>query len=87
MPSRLDLEDRYCRLVKSEGVLVSIYSDAHSIYDFSNLRYGIGQARRGWLEAPDILNTRPINALLALLRAAPQAVSPALTASSGERRH
>jgi DNA polymerase (family 10) len=85
-PSRLDLDDSYCRLAKSEGVLVSINSDAHSIYDFSNLRYGIGQARRGWLEAPDILNTRPINALRALLRVAPQAAAAALPASSGECR-
>lgn len=89
-PSRLDLDDSYCRLAKSEGVLVSINSDAHSIYDFGNLRYGIGQARRGWLEAADVLNTRPINALRALLRAtakpAPQASPPVLPASSGEHR-
>jgi DNA polymerase (family 10) len=49
-------------------VLVSIASDAHSALDFTNLSYGIGQARRGWLEKRDVLNTRPIEELLALLR-------------------
>lgn len=69
-PSRLDLDDNHCRLAKREGVLVSINSDARGVDDFGNLRYGIGQARRGWLEAPDVLNTRPLGALRTLLRAA-----------------
>ena len=45
-PERLDLLDIYCHIAKTEGVLVSINSDAHSINDFDNLIYGIGQARR-----------------------------------------
>src|SRR5665647_622781 len=44
-PERLDLLDTYCQMAKEEGVLVSINSDAHSTFDFANLRYGIGQAR------------------------------------------
>lgn len=66
-PERLDLEDRYCRSAHAEGVLVVIDSDAHSRYDFSLLDYGIGQARRGWLEAADVLNTRALPALRRLL--------------------
>ncbi len=59
-PERLDLLDVHCRLAKEEGVLVSINSDSHSVHGFANLRYGVGQARRGWLEAGDVLNTRPL---------------------------
>ena len=68
-PQRLDLLDTYCRMAKEEGVLISINSDAHSVVDFVNLRYGVGQARRGWLEKDDILNTRSLSALRKLLRA------------------
>ena len=37
-------------------------------FDFSNLRYGVDQARRGWLEKDDVLNTRPLAALRRLLK-------------------
>jgi len=67
-PERLDLLDSHCQSAKEEGVLVSINSDAHSTFDFSNLRYGVGQARRGWLEKTDVLNTRPLAALRKLLK-------------------
>ena len=67
-PERLDLSDVYCNMAKSEGVLISIASDAHSVLDFANLRFAVGQARRGWLEAPDVLNTRPLAKLRPLLR-------------------
>lgn len=67
-PDRLDLLDTHCQMAKEEGVLVSINSDAHSRFDFSNLKYGVGQARRGWLEKDDVLNTRPLIALRRLLR-------------------
>ena len=67
-PDRLDLLDSQCQMAKEEGVLVSINSDAHSTFDFSNLKYGVGQARRGWLEKNDVLNTRPLAALRRLLK-------------------
>jgi len=67
-PERLDLLDSHCQMAKEEGVLVSINSDAHSTFDFSNLRYGVGQARRGWLEKDDVLNTRSLAALRSLLK-------------------
>jgi DNA polymerase (family 10) len=68
-PERLDLLDTHCQLAREEGVLVSINSDAHSALDFDNLRYGVGQARRGWLEKRDVLNTRKLPALRKLLAA------------------
>jgi DNA polymerase (family 10) len=67
-PDRLDLLDTYCQLAKEEGVLISINSDAHSVLDFNNLRFGVGQARRGWLEKDDVLNTRALHILRTLLR-------------------
>jgi DNA polymerase (family 10) len=60
---RLDLTDTACLAAKHAGVKVVISSDAHSTRGFSSLRYGIGQARRGWLEAADVLNTRPLKQL------------------------
>ena len=66
-PSRLDLTDVHCRMAKDEGALVSLDSDAHSVHDLDDLRFGIGQARRGWLEARDVANTRPLKELRALL--------------------
>lgn len=67
-PIRLDLVDIDCQMAKEEGVLVSINSDAHSVLDFGNLRYGVGQARRGWLEKSDVLNARSLRALRPLLK-------------------
>jgi DNA polymerase (family 10) len=64
---RLDLPDVYCRMARAEGVLVSINSDAHSVQDFQNLSLGVGQARRGWLEKKDVLNTRSLEELRKLL--------------------
>ena len=48
-------------------MLVAINSDAHAREDFAHLRLGIGQARRGWLAAADVLNTRPLPELRRLL--------------------
>ncbi len=67
-PERLDLLDTHCRMAKEAAVLVSINSDAHTIADLANLKYGIGQARRGWLEKEDVLNTLPLNEVRRLLK-------------------
>jgi DNA polymerase (family 10) len=55
-------------MAKEAGVLVAINTDAHSVAEFGQLRYGIGQARRGWLEKKDVLNTLPLNELLKLVK-------------------
>jgi len=55
-------------MAKDEGVLVAVNSDAHDTGEFMNLRYGIGQARRGWLARADILNARSLTELLPLLK-------------------
>jgi DNA polymerase (family 10) len=67
-PDRMDLSDVYCQAAKAAGVLISIGSDSHRTTEFDFLRFGIGQARRGWLEKKDVLNTRPLKELRALLR-------------------
>jgi len=66
-PERLDLTDTHCQMAKEQGVLVSINTDAHSVLDFDNLRFGVGQARRGWLEKSDVVNTRSLRELKPLL--------------------
>jgi len=66
-PDRLDLHDIHCQMARDEGVLVCINSDAHSTLDFAHLKYGIGQARRGWLEPGSVLNTLRLNDLKKLL--------------------
>lgn len=67
-PQRLDLDEYYCRMAHDEGVMVSINSDAHAEQNFDFLQYGIDQARRGWLEKADVLNTLPLRELSARLR-------------------
>jgi len=69
-PERLDLLDVYCQMARDEGVPVAVNSDAHSTQDFANLAYGVGQARRGWLEKADVLNTRTLRQLRTLLKRA-----------------
>ena len=66
-PERLDLTDLHCRMARDEGAMVVINSDAHAEHEFDNLVYGIGQARRGWLEKDNVLNTRPLRAVRAWL--------------------
>jgi DNA polymerase (family 10) len=66
-PERLDLTDLACRMAKEEGARVVINSDAHSEHEFDNLEFGIGQARRGWLEKGDVVNTRPLREVRAWL--------------------
>jgi DNA polymerase (family 10) len=57
-PARLDLDDVHCRLCKEIGVKLVISTDAHSIFGLDTIRFGVGQARRAWLERKDVLNTR-----------------------------
>jgi DNA polymerase (family 10) len=67
-PRRLDLYDTYCQVARAQGVLVAINSDAHQVDALDHLGFGVGQARRGWLEKDDVLNTRSLPQLRKLLK-------------------
>lgn len=69
-PRRLDLNDDACRMARQMGLKLSISTDAHSVDGLGNMRFGIDQARRGWLEAGDIINTRSLKGLRKLLKRA-----------------
>ncbi len=66
-PIRLDMNDHYCRRARELGVLVSISTDSHRTGHLHFMKYGLGQARRGWLEPSNVLNTRPLEELKKLL--------------------
>jgi DNA polymerase (family 10) len=65
---RLDLDDAHARLARERGLRLAIDSDAHSPSALGNVRWGVTVARRAWLEPGDVLNTRPLPELRALLR-------------------
>ncbi len=67
-PDRLDLNDIHCKTAKELGVKLVISADAHSQNDFDFMRCGINQARRGWLETKDVVNTRSLSELRKLLK-------------------
>jgi len=62
--SRLDLRDFYIRRAKNEGVKMIINTDSHQKDQLKNIEYGIAQARRGWAEHVDIINTKSVEELL-----------------------
>ena len=67
-PVRLDLNETHCRLAKEMGVKISIGSDSHSTGELDFMRFGVGQARRGWLEKGDVINTRSLREVRKLLK-------------------
>jgi len=67
-PERLDLNDLHIKAAKQAGVKLAISTDAHSTDSFDYIRFGIDQARRGWLTADDVINTKPLAALRKILR-------------------
>jgi DNA polymerase (family 10) len=66
-PDRLDLNDLHAHAAKLAGVKLAVSTDAHSVDAFQCMRFGIDQARRAWLTASDVLNTRPLAELRKLL--------------------
>ena len=56
-PHRFDLDWRHCKYAKEKGVMIAVNPDAHNIEGIKDVDYGIGIARKGWLEKQDILNT------------------------------
>ncbi len=67
-PARLDLNDDACRMARDMGLKLAISTDAHSVDGLANMRFGVDQARRGWLESDDVINTRSLTALKKLLK-------------------
>ncbi|MGA1843880.1 MAG: DNA polymerase/3'-5' exonuclease PolX [bacterium] len=67
-PVRLDLNDIHCKMAKEKGLKIVISTDAHSIRDLDFMAFGVGQARRGWLEPEDVLNSRSWKQVKRLLR-------------------
>jgi DNA polymerase (family 10) len=59
-PKRMDLKDSLIRQARELGVRFLINTDAHAPGNLDQLRYGIGNARRGWAERRDVLNTLPV---------------------------
>ncbi|OPL16980.1 MAG: DNA polymerase III [delta proteobacterium ML8_D] len=67
-PDRLDLSDSHCKMAKDMGLKLAVSTDAHSVADMDFIRYGVDQARRGWLESGDIINTRSLKQLRKMLK-------------------
>jgi DNA polymerase (family X) len=67
-PDRLDLNDIHTHAAQSKGVKVAVSTDAHSVNALQYIRFGIDQARRGWLTANDVINTRSLADLRKLLK-------------------
>ncbi|HEU0139108.1 MAG TPA: DNA polymerase/3'-5' exonuclease PolX [Bryobacteraceae bacterium] len=67
-PERLDLNGTNARIAKSKGCRFILSTDAHHPRHLDNMRYGLVTARRGWLEAGDVLNTLGLEQFSALLR-------------------
>jgi len=63
-PQRLDLDWRLCREARDAGVAIAVSTDAHSLAGLANADLGVGIARKGWLEAKDVLNTRDAEGFL-----------------------
>lgn len=69
-PERLDLDDHHGRMARDLGARLCIASDARSAAELDLVRHGVFQARRGWIEAGDVVNTLALDALLRGLRRA-----------------
>jgi DNA polymerase (family X) len=65
---RLDLPDTLAAAAKSHGVRFVLSTDAHNTRELGFMRFAVGNARRAWLTAADILNTRPLAEFLKGLR-------------------
>lgn len=67
-PDRLDLKDEHVRKAVEAGVPLVIDSDAHSVNHIRFLEFGVAQARRGWAEKKDVINTRPLKEFVRSLK-------------------
>jgi len=67
-PKRLDLNAGNLRAAKRAGLKIAINTDAHTISELDNMRFGIYEARRGWVTKEDVINTYPLKKMLSLLK-------------------
>jgi DNA polymerase (family 10) len=67
-PERLDLSDKNIKMAKEAGVKMVINTDSHQKDQLRFIEYGIAQARRGWAEKKDIINTLPLEEMLKSLK-------------------
>ncbi len=67
-PDRLDLKDVDARMAKEMGAKLVISTDAHSTLQLELMKFGVFTARRGWIEAKDVINTLPLEGLLKTLK-------------------
>ena len=67
-PSRLDLRDVDCQLARDRGARLAIGTDAHNGHNLANMRFGVDQARRGWVRPDDVINTRSLRSLRKALK-------------------
>ena len=67
-PDRLDLKDVDARMARDLGAKLTINTDAHSALQLELMKFGVFTARRGWIEAKDVINTLPLERLLKALR-------------------
>jgi DNA polymerase (family 10) len=67
-PERLDLSDAHARLARERGASLIISTDAHSVTALDRLRWGVKMARRAWVRAEDVLNTRGFEEFRSRLR-------------------
>ena len=62
-PHRLDANGELAKYLKEQGVIFSLGTDAHTVSGLKDMEYGVFMARRGWLEAKDVLNCKTLNQL------------------------
>jgi DNA polymerase (family 10) len=68
LPDRLDLRDEHVREAVEAGVAITCSTDAHSVRGLGNMQLSVATARRGWATVTDVLNTKPLEQVLALRR-------------------
>lgn len=66
-PDRLDLGDEHARKAAARGIKLAIGTDAHSVSDLRDMRYGVGVARRAWLSKFEVLNAMDLDELRTFL--------------------
>ncbi|HEY8312470.1 MAG TPA: hypothetical protein VIG47_18010, partial [Gemmatimonadaceae bacterium] len=67
-PARLDLDWRWCRVARDRGVRIEIGPDAHSPRGLDHTWFGVSLARKAWLSADDVLNTRSATDIVKIAR-------------------